>query len=424
MAALTPLYTGTPGTRWAAAKAYGQALTTVGLLYSAAAMIAMMMRKKDDDEPVIDLDPRSSHFGAIRFGNTWVSAFFGVESVVKFMSRLALGETIDRNGNIVAIREHYRPLNLIRKIPRTDKADPEARSRVFSSYLRQRLSPAAGAIANLTLFDKTIGGDPVTLPGEALGLVTPITGGDIVRAMKADGVPEGAALGLLAMFGMRMQTWEDEPGAVSDKIAKGLIKYNYRHGEKAAYVPTKPKKSYMNKAGEEVPFTDEQHEQLVRVSSKLADEFAAQRNVNFADPTDSDIEAIKESVSEAHRVAIERMVDALEAGDKPTDEELSGAVSDRMEADIIERMNVLASEKPKFSVRVKPDPLTGEKRTYKESVEIWEKKQAKARQWMKDRNVNPTIAKSTYRKHLLRNTKDSKTRGDNLRRASRNLAGK
>jgi hypothetical protein len=60
------------------------------------------------------------------------------------------------------------------------------------------------------LTGKNVVGQPVTLGSEALGAVTPLAMSDVYKAMLEQGVERGTALSLLGIFGMGLQTFNQD----------------------------------------------------------------------------------------------------------------------------------------------------------------------------------------------------------------------
>lgn len=179
-----PLYRGTARTRIMVAKEYSRFLIGAGVVYGLAQLAGAD----------IELDPRSSDFGKIRFGDTRIDPMTGLLQATVFLSRITSGETKRLNGRIVPIRG---------RIPHggQDAADVTAR------FLRTKLSPVVGMGVNLAS-GKDVVGNPVTPQSVAQGLLVPLSVQDIYSAMLDQGVPKGTAIAILTIFGMGTQTFE------------------------------------------------------------------------------------------------------------------------------------------------------------------------------------------------------------------------
>jgi hypothetical protein len=179
----------TAATRIAVAKEYGRILSSLAIIYATHAFLT--------GESVED-DPRSSDFGKIRVGNTRIDVLAGVSQSAVFMSRIIEGETKNvKTGEIRAIRGDYIPYG------------GATTWGVISSFLRTKLTPALGVGINI-LEGRDLVGNKVTLydiPGETL---IPLAMKDIYDAMVEEGIPTGAALGTLGLFGIGIQTHEQK----------------------------------------------------------------------------------------------------------------------------------------------------------------------------------------------------------------------
>lgn len=180
-----PMWRGTASTRLLIAQEYARFLAGAAVVYG----LANLAGGKVED------DPRSSDFGKIRVGDTRVDPLGGLSQASVLLSRLATGETKRLSGAEVPIRGEDVPYG-------GDKADD-----VISHFLRTKLAPVAGAAVDV-MTGETVVGEDVTPQSVATSLSTPLSFGEIFKAMRAQGVPVGAGLGVLSLFGMGMQTFE------------------------------------------------------------------------------------------------------------------------------------------------------------------------------------------------------------------------
>jgi hypothetical protein len=185
MLAGSPLYHGSARTRLIVAKEYARFLAGIGVVMA----LGKLAGGKEED------DPRSTDFGKIRFGDTRVDLLAGLSQATVLVSRLASGEKESASGKIIPIR---------------GEKVPYGGSNAFdtiTSFLRNKLAPAPGVAVDVVT-GKDFAGQPVTPGKEAASLLLPMSFGDIYKAMKDQGVPRGAALGLLSIFGAGLQTYE------------------------------------------------------------------------------------------------------------------------------------------------------------------------------------------------------------------------
>lgn len=181
-----PLYRGTTRTRVLIAKEYARILIGMGLVYTLAKAAGL-----DVEE-----DPRSSDFGKIRIGNTRIDPLAGISQATVFMFRLITGETKRISGEIVPIRGEDVPYG------------GTTSSGVIGRFLRSKLAPVFGVGLDI-MEAKNVVGEPMTPGSVAVSATTPITYRDIYDVIKEQGVEKGAALGLLAFFGMGLQTFQE-----------------------------------------------------------------------------------------------------------------------------------------------------------------------------------------------------------------------
>ncbi|HUT57701.1 MAG TPA: hypothetical protein VNA25_07600 [Phycisphaerae bacterium] len=183
-----PLYRGSARVRQMIAKEYGRFLIGAGVV------IGLGILAGGDWE----WDPRSSDFAKLRFGDTRVDPFFGLAQITVFLARLATGQRKTLSGQIVSLRgDGARPFG-------GGVAD------VIGRFLRSKLSPAFGGLVNVLSGENLIG-EKVTPESVTGQLTVPLATRDIYEAMRSEGIGKGAALGLLATFGVGLQTYDRKP---------------------------------------------------------------------------------------------------------------------------------------------------------------------------------------------------------------------
>jgi hypothetical protein len=179
----------TAATRKAVAREYARILGSLATIYAVNSII-------NDKE--LETDPTSSDFGKIVIGNTRIDPLGGVAQVTVFMGRLAFGETKSINtGQIKDIRGDNVPYG------GTTTFD------VIANFMRTKLTPALGLGINL-LGGKDLIGNKVELSDIPAETAVPLAISDIYQAMNEEGVPAGAALGILGLFGVGIQTHEQK----------------------------------------------------------------------------------------------------------------------------------------------------------------------------------------------------------------------
>ena len=189
-----PAYRGTKRTRKLIAKQYARSLTGLAAVYGLAGLAGTFIDDKDE-KPDIETDPRSSDFGKIRMGDTRVDPLGGLAQVTVLLSRLATGETKKLSGEVAPIRGEDVPFG------------QATTAEVIGRFLRGKLSPTIATPLNI-LEGENLVGEPVTPGTVAADILVPLSFQDIYDAMRAKGVPAGAALGVLSTFGWGVQTYE------------------------------------------------------------------------------------------------------------------------------------------------------------------------------------------------------------------------
>lgn len=182
-----PFYKGTARTRVVIAKEYARYLAGISVVYALAEL---------NDEAEIEWDRRSSDFGKIKIGNTRIDPLSGLSQVTVLATRLKTGETKSLSTGEI------KPL----KGPDKPYGSPGVLGTV-TNFLRSKLAPVPGAAVSLV-----VGETPdfkEAKAGElAAGLIVPMNYGDIKDALEEQDVPTGVAMGVLATFGMGLQTFE------------------------------------------------------------------------------------------------------------------------------------------------------------------------------------------------------------------------
>ncbi len=183
-----PLYGGTARTRAMIAMEYARFLAGIGLIYGLTSLVP------DEWDWSVEFDPRSADFGKIKIGNTRLDLLAGLSQVTVFAARIVTGKTKTQRGELVPIRGKDVPYGY------GTGAD------VLARFLRSKLSPMSGTFVNI-FAGKDYIGEPVTIGTTVTNITIPMAMRDIYDAMRDMGVSRGAAIGLLAIFGVGMQTY-------------------------------------------------------------------------------------------------------------------------------------------------------------------------------------------------------------------------
>ncbi|MCP5117475.1 MAG: hypothetical protein GY953_42170, partial [bacterium] len=188
---------GSMRTRKMFAKEYGKfligAMTTYALADAAGAEISF--------------DPRSSDFGKIKIGNTRIDPLAGLSQAFVVATRLGGGEFKSAStGRVSKMRGPF-------EFGGTNTDD------VFFRFMRSKFSPAMGAAYDIVAGENMVG-EPTTALGLLESHFTPLVIQDIREAIEDQGFAKGSALGMLAIWGVGLQTW----AAKAKKRRKGAIR--------------------------------------------------------------------------------------------------------------------------------------------------------------------------------------------------------
>jgi hypothetical protein len=141
-----------------------------------------------------NLDPLSSDFGKLKLGPTRIDLNYGLAQATVLLARTIAGMKTTQAGETVPTRGADLGYG------KQTGADIAVR------YLRGGLAPIPGAFWN-SLAGTNFMGEPITLGNQAKDLLMPLSWSDLVDASIAQGVPKGAALGLISMLGDGVQTY-------------------------------------------------------------------------------------------------------------------------------------------------------------------------------------------------------------------------
>jgi len=183
-----PFKGGTSTTKKMVAKEYARFLTGLGVVYAIG-------KAAGAD---IEIDPRSSDFGKLRFGKTRIDPMAGLSQTTVFMTRALTGQT--------------KPVG-----KKAHTMDSRAYIDVYSRFARSKIAPVPGTALNWKAGQDVVGNKikPIGtaedfLEGKSVpsNLVMPLAISDIYDTMREQGVPKGSAMALLSIFGMGLQTYD------------------------------------------------------------------------------------------------------------------------------------------------------------------------------------------------------------------------
>lgn len=182
-----------PRVRKLVEKEYAKALTGIGVVLSLGYFAGAE----------IELDPRSSDFAKIKFGNTRLDPMAGLSQASVFLARIASGTTKTGKGRIEALVDDTWAAPG-KKASGRSTIGPIME--VVARFLRTKLSPWLGTSIDVKM-RRDVVGNPVSIYDVPQKLVVPLSFGDIATAMDEQGVAFGSTLSLLALLGMGMNTY-------------------------------------------------------------------------------------------------------------------------------------------------------------------------------------------------------------------------
>lgn len=242
----------------------------------------------------IDMDPRSADFAKIEIGGEKLDITGGNAVYLRLLGRLATGQEITAGGKQIDLGVGYKPTT---------------RAELITSYLRNKLSPVAGFVAD-SLYGTDPAGRPFDLTNEVRDKITPIIIGDVINFAQNDAHNTVAILpALSAIFGVGLESpmapearqgmnvWGQPSGhfsaALNSPIDQELHNLGYRM-------------NFPSQDIQKVPLTDEQYSTYIETSGRLAYmgiEDAMNMDGWSDYPTEVKLRLIRQEVTRARKMA-------------------------------------------------------------------------------------------------------------------------
>ncbi|MGL4242379.1 MAG: hypothetical protein ACRCTI_14825, partial [Beijerinckiaceae bacterium] len=190
--------------------------------------LAAMMRDEDDETKMIEMDPRSSAFGKIRIGDTFIDPLGGLAQVTVFSARTISGETrrdvsasdaaamadegvprSERDGGLKALRAQGRLSDYVESAGdgyRLGKPKYGGRdlTKVLGDFTRSKFSPSVGWGVNIVT-GNDYSGQPISPLKATAQLFFPMSASSVIDVMEAHGVTRGTAINLFNILGAASQ---------------------------------------------------------------------------------------------------------------------------------------------------------------------------------------------------------------------------
>lgn len=169
------------------------------ILKAVAGMALVMAIGKAVKPDMVELDPRSADFGKFKIGNTRIDISGGYSSLLTLAARIAsLSTKSSTTGKITKINE-------------TDETgQPKGFGKtaldLLEDFTENKMSPVAQAVMDMAR-GHTKGGQPATLTGEALDLVTPLPGNTASELLQDPNAAPFIAGMLADFFGAATNTY-------------------------------------------------------------------------------------------------------------------------------------------------------------------------------------------------------------------------
>ena len=217
----TPLWGNSWRTNKYVAWEYAKFLIAIGTIFGMS-----MMAWGDDDDfslkwhvfeidedgiPHWSPDLLSKDFGKLVFGDTRVDLLAGLQQITVLAAQTAWGYQEKRSGQIVPTRG-----------PNVAYGDPDGLD-VFARFVRTKLSPWVGAIVDNVLTGMHIGGGEATLLSTVENMAVPISIRDIWQVMANQNIPTGVILSILSIFGVSIQTYDEEKRGLLEILLQDVI---------------------------------------------------------------------------------------------------------------------------------------------------------------------------------------------------------
>ncbi len=157
----------------------------------------------------ISLDPLSSDFGKVKFGNTRLDIWSGYAQYARFAAQLFTGQKDSATGNRTNV----------------------PRSEILGRFLQSKTAPVTGLLIDILKGQTYMGEDIVPkdirgLGGQLWNRLTPLFIQDLADAINEDGAKSGMAA-LPGFFGVGVTTYKNDVKRVQNQIAQEKYKMSW-----------------------------------------------------------------------------------------------------------------------------------------------------------------------------------------------------
>jgi len=202
---LNPIYFATLPTELK--KQYGKDMgTALGLLSTMLTLFALYGKTQDDDDEdkiTVETDPRSSDFARVKQGDSRWDFSGGFQPYLRATSQYFSGQRKKTSTGEI--------MELEGKVPGTGKED------ILISFFRNKLAPVPAMIWDFSTGKNAVG-EKVELKDELLKNVIPLSFQSIYEGYEKKGPQALATVGLPAIFGVGVSTYEQRKKEVPESI--------------------------------------------------------------------------------------------------------------------------------------------------------------------------------------------------------------
>ena len=188
-------------------KQYGKDMgTALGLLSTMLTLFSLYGKTQDDDDEdkiTVETDPRSSDFGRVKQGDTRWDFSGGFQPYLRAVTQFTTGERKKTSTGEIMEMEG--------KIPGTGRQD------IVLGFFRNKLAPVPSMIIDFTTGKNAVG-EKVELKDELLKNVIPLSFQSIYEGYEKKGPQAIATVGLPAIFGVGVSTYEQRKKEVPESI--------------------------------------------------------------------------------------------------------------------------------------------------------------------------------------------------------------
>lgn len=182
----------------AIAMEYIRHATGIGAFLATTVALGALLGGDDEEEkPTVSLDPRSSDFLKIKFGETRIDPMSGLSQVIVLMGRIASGQRVGADGEVVNLRGEDVPYGGL------------GVAGTAGNFVRTKFAPIPGAAFDIATGENVVG-QPVTPFSSLVNLFIPLSLREIKDTAESRGIPQGAVLTILSLHGMGASTYGPE----------------------------------------------------------------------------------------------------------------------------------------------------------------------------------------------------------------------